>query len=94
MSRNKKVKKIISGVYDLSLGISIVVAILLGVGVGYLLKIWTGIGGLFWLGVFWGIAAAGLNIQKAYKRTKKDLELIKSDIKYTYHQDKQGKEDV
>ncbi|STP12950.1 arginine biosynthesis bifunctional protein ArgJ [Helicobacter mustelae] len=84
MSREKKAKKIISGVYDLSLGISIVVAILLGVGVGYLLAKYSGITWLFWLGVSWGIGAALLNVQKAYKRTKKALEEMAKDKRYTY----------
>ncbi|MCE3036449.1 AtpZ/AtpI family protein [Helicobacter anatolicus] len=94
MSKDKKIKKIISGVYDLSLGISIVVAIVLGVGVGYILKKWLGFEWLFWLGVFWGIGGALLNIKKAYNRTKKELETIKDDIKYSYYQDGEKKKDV
>ncbi|MCE3037917.1 AtpZ/AtpI family protein [Helicobacter anatolicus] len=94
MSKDKKIKKIISGVYDLSLGISIVVAIVLGVGVGYILKKWLGLEWLFWLGVFWGIGGALLNIKKAYNRTKKELETIKDDIKYSYYQDGEKKKDV
>jgi F0F1-type ATP synthase assembly protein I len=59
---------------DLSLGISIVVAVLLGVGLGYLLVYIFDIFWLFWIGVFWGVGGAILNIYKAYKRQIKSLE--------------------
>ncbi|MBZ7987277.1 AtpZ/AtpI family protein [Campylobacter canadensis] len=53
-----------------SLGISIVVAILLGIGLGMLLaKIHKA---LFIVGVFFGLCAAGLNIYRAYKDITKD----------------------
>jgi F0F1-type ATP synthase assembly protein I len=59
---------------SLSLGISIVVAILLGVGIGYWLKSLTGYTWTLWLGVFWGIGGAILNIHKVSKRAKKALD--------------------
>ena len=59
---------------NISLGISIAVAILLGVGIGLLLKSWTGYTWTLWLGVFWGVGAAILNVYKAYKKAKKSLE--------------------
>ena len=59
---------------SLSLGISIVVAILLGVGIGYWLKSLTGYTWTLWLGVFWGIGGAILNIYKVSKRAKKALD--------------------
>jgi ATP synthase protein I len=76
-----KMKKTIEGAEKLSLGISIVVAILMGIGIGIWLKntfnqVW-----LLWLGVFWGVAAAILNIKKEYNKLKKDLEELKEEYK-------------
>jgi F0F1-type ATP synthase assembly protein I len=69
---------------NMSLGISIVVAILFGIGIGLLLKDWTGYTWTLWVGVFWGISAALLNIYKAYAKAKKDLDLLAQDPKYKY----------
>jgi F0F1-type ATP synthase assembly protein I len=69
---------------NLSLGISIVVAILFGIGIGLFLKDWTGYTWTLWLGVFWGISAAILNIYKAYAKAKKDLDKLAQDPKYKY----------
>jgi F0F1-type ATP synthase assembly protein I len=69
---------------SLSLGISIVVAILFGVGIGYMLMSWTGYIWTLWLGVFWGVGGAVLNIQKAYKKAKKDLDELANDPRYTH----------
>ena len=66
----------------MSLGISIVVAVALGVGLGLLLKSWTGYTWTLWIGVAYGIAAAFLNVQKAYKKAKKDLDSLADDPKY------------
>lgn len=90
MSEQPKFKKLIAGANDLSLGISIVVAILIGVGVGWLMKRYIGIPWLFWVGVAWGIGGAILNIYKAYKRVKKGLDELSQDPKYTYHQENSG----
>lgn len=68
----------------LSLGISIAVAIALGVGLGLLLKEWTGYVWTLWLGVFYGIAAAILNVKKAYKKAKKELDKLADDPKYAH----------
>ncbi|PAF54409.1 hypothetical protein BKH42_00385 [Helicobacter sp. 13S00482-2] len=84
MEKEPKFKKLIIGANDLSLGISIVVAILLGVGLGWVLQKFTNITWLFWLGVAWGIGAALLNIYKAYKRVKKGLDDLTKDPKYAY----------
>jgi F0F1-type ATP synthase assembly protein I len=69
---------------NISLGISIVVAIALGVGLGLLLKHWTGYTWTLWIGVAYGIAAAVLNVQKAYKRAKKELDKLADDPKYQH----------
>ncbi|BDQ28812.1 AtpZ/AtpI family protein [Helicobacter ailurogastricus] len=77
-----KFKPIVEGANALSLGISIVVALLLGVGIGYGLVKLTGLAWLFWLGVFWGVGGALLNVYKAYKQTKKELDDLANDPKY------------
>ncbi|MDD2699384.1 MAG: AtpZ/AtpI family protein [Arcobacteraceae bacterium] len=69
---------------SLSLGISIVVAIGVGVGLGILLKNWTGEVWTLWLGVAYGVAAAILNVYKAYKRAKASLDELANDPKYKY----------
>ena len=69
---------------NLSLGISMVAAVIIGFAAGYGLKAWLGYDWLLWLGVFWGIAAAGLNIQKAYKRAQKEFEGLENDPRYAH----------
>ncbi len=88
-----KYKKIIEGAGQLSLGVSIVVAILLGVGIGILMRDFFGYGWLFWLGVFWGVAAAFLNIKKAYLQQKRELDKLKDDPKYKHYNDTNDDED-
>lgn len=91
MEKDPKYKKLISATYDLSLGISIILAILIGVGIGILLKRLTGIDWLLWLGVFWGIGGALLNVYKVYKRVKKEFDELAKDPKYSYKpKDKNG----
>lgn len=92
-ARAQKVQKVINGAYDLSLGISIVVAILLGLGIGYVLQRISGSVWLLWLGIFWGVAAAGLNIHKAYKRTKAELDALADDPRYSYKKHSTNDED-
>ena len=75
--KQKIIHKTLEAADGLSLGISIVIAILLGIGIGYLLKKFTPYPWLFWLGVFWGIAAAILNVYKAYKTQVKSYEEFK-----------------
>jgi F0F1-type ATP synthase assembly protein I len=74
----------LQGLDNLSLGISMVVAVAFGVGIGILMKSWTGYEWTLWLGVFWGIAAAILNVKKAYDRQMKDLDKLADDPKYKY----------
>lgn len=82
MESKPKFKPVVEGANALSLGISIVVALLLGVGIGYGLLKLTGLAWLFWLGVFWGVGAAILNVYKAYKQAKKELDDLANDPKY------------
>jgi len=79
-----KLKKIVSAADGLSLGISMVVAVLLGVGLGLLMKNFFNLPWLFWLGVFWGVAAAILNVYKAYEKQKKSLDELADDPKYRH----------
>lgn len=76
-----KAKRVIEGAEQLSLGLSIVIAILFGVGVGLLLKEWTGYTWTLWIGVIWGVGAAILNVYKAYKKQKASLDELKDRYK-------------
>ncbi len=69
---------------NLSLGISMVVAVLLGFGLGFGLKKLTGFSWFIGLGLALGIAAAILNIYKAYKRAQKEFEGLENDPRYAY----------
>ncbi|SFV67388.1 ATP synthase protein I-like membrane protein [hydrothermal vent metagenome] len=79
-----RLKKIVVAADGLSLGISMVVAVLLGVGLGLLLKNLFGYSWLLWLGVFWGVAGAILNVYKAYEKQKKSLDELANDPRYRY----------
>ncbi|MFA6191983.1 MAG: AtpZ/AtpI family protein [Sulfurimonas sp.] len=77
-----RIKPIIEAADSLSLGISMVVAVLMGVGIGYMLRRWTDIGWLFWVGVGVGIAAAILNVYKAYSKQYKEYEELAKEPRY------------
>ncbi|PHM17083.1 MAG: arginine biosynthesis protein ArgJ [Sulfuricurvum sp. PD_MW2] len=77
-----RLKPIIEGAETLSLGISMVVAILIGVAMGLGLKKLTGVAWLLWVGVFIGIAAAFLNVYKAYSKQYKEFEKLAKDPRY------------
>jgi len=77
-----KIKPIIEAADSLSLGISMVVAVLMGVGIGWLLRRLTDVGWLFWVGVFIGIAAAILNVYKAYSKQYKVYEELAKEPRY------------
>jgi ATP synthase protein I len=77
-----RLKPIIEGAETLSLGISMVVAILIGVAMGLGLKKLTGITWLLWVGVAIGIAAAILNVYKAYSKQYKEFEKLAKDPRY------------
>jgi len=78
-----KYRNFLEGVDSLSLGISIVVAILLGVGLGIMLKNLFDMPWLLWLGVAWGIGGAVLNIYKAYKKQIRELEKLQDKYNVT-----------
>lgn len=96
MSEEKKPKyrPIIEGAEQLSLGISMVVAVLLGVGAGILMKNWFHQNWLLWLGVFWGVSGALLNIYKAYKKQMKSLDELKDDVRYKNYKPKTDDDDA
>lgn len=77
-----RLKPIIEGAETLSLGISMVVAVLIGVAIGLGLKKLTGITWLLWVGVGIGIAAAFLNVYKAYSKQYKEFEKLAKDPRY------------
>ena len=79
-----KLKKVVVAADGLSLGISMVVAVLLGVGLGLLLKNIFDTPWLLWLGVFWGVGAAILNVYKAYEKQKKSLDELANDPRYRH----------
>jgi len=77
-----RLKPIVEGAETLSLGISMVVAVLIGVAIGIGLKKLTGIGWLLWVGVFIGLAAAFLNVFKAYSKQYKEFEELSKNPRY------------
>ena len=87
-SNDSKIQKLTRGANDLSLGISMIVAVLLGLGIGYGLYKWLGYYWLIWVGLGYGVAAAFLNVVKAYKRLHKELDSLRHEEKYKYIQDK------
>ena len=77
-----RIKPIIEAADNLSLGISMVVAVVMGVGIGFLLKSMTGVAWTLWIGVFIGIAAAILNVFKAYQKQKEMYEDLAKEPRY------------
>ena len=75
--KSPRIKPIIEGVDSLSLGVSMVVAILMGVGIGLGLQKLFDVQWVLWIGVFIGVSAAGLNIFKAYKKQMFEFEELK-----------------
>ena len=74
--KKPRIKPVIEAADDLSLGISIVVAIFLGIGIGVGLQKVTGVSWTLWIGVAIGIAAAILNVYKAYSKQYKEYEAL------------------
>ena len=79
-----KFKKIVDAADGLSLGISMVVAVLMGIGIGMGLQNLTGATWTLWIGVFIGIGAAISNVYKAYAKQKKSLDALAKDPRYNY----------
>lgn len=77
-----RVKPIIEAADNLSLGISMVVALVMGVGIGLLLKSLTGVSWTLWIGVAIGIAAAILNVFKAYKKQQEMYDELAKEPRY------------
>ena len=88
-----RLKPVIEGAESLSLGISMVVAVLIGVGLGLLLRSFTGIGWTLWIGVFIGIAAAFLNVFKAYSKQYKEFEKLAQNPRYAVKKQLEDDED-
>ena len=81
-NQEPKFKKVVEAADGLSLGLSVVVAVLIGVALGYGMRKLFGYEWLFWLGVFWGIGGAVLNIYKVYKKQKKELDKLANDPRF------------
>ena len=77
------IKEVIEGANSLSLGISMVVAVAIGTGLGLYLKSLFDAPWLLWVGVFWGVAAAVLNVYKTYKKQVRDYDELAKDPKYS-----------
>ena len=93
-SESPRLKPIIEGAESLSLGISMVVAILIGVGLGLLLRNFTGAGWTLWIGVGIGIAAAFLNVFKAYSKQYKEFEKLAKNPRYAIKKKLEEDEEV
>jgi len=93
MADTPKYGKFVEGAEQLSLGVSMVVAILIGIALGIGLKSLFGHGWLLWVGVFIGIVAAGLNVYRAYVKQKEDLDKLKDDPRYKDYSQKDDDED-
>lgn len=81
-----KLKGVVNAADNLSLGISIVVAILIGVGLGFWINAAFEISWGLWIGVFLGVSAALLNIKKAYDKQIKSLDELKDENRYKHLQ--------
>lgn len=88
MSKKPKYGNLVEGAEQLSLGVSIVVAILMGIGIGLLMSDWFGIPWLLWVGISWGVGGALLNIYKAYQKNVRSLDELKSDRRYKQYETK------
>lgn len=77
LEKKPRIKPIIEGVDSLSLGVSMVVAVLIGVGLGIGLQKLFDVKWVLWIGVFIGVAAAFLNVFKAYKKQMREFDELK-----------------
>lgn len=88
-----RIKPIIEAADSLSLGISMVVAVLMGVGIGWLLKNLTETPWTFWIGVFIGVAAAILNVYKAYSKQYKAMQELSKEPRYAIKKQMQNEDE-
>lgn len=88
-----RIKPIIEAADSLSLGISMVVAVIMGVGIGWLLKSLTGAPWTFWIGVVIGIGAAILNVYKAYSKQYKAMQELAKEPRYAIKKQLEEDED-
>jgi len=91
--KKPRIKPVIEAADSLSLGISMVVAVAMGVGIGYLLRNLTEVWWTFWIGVFIGIAAAVLNVYKAYSKQYKEYEELAKEPRYAIKKQLEDDED-
>jgi F0F1-type ATP synthase assembly protein I len=88
-----KVRQVVEAVDGLSLGISMVVAVIMGVGIGLVLKSWTGASWTLWIGIFIGVAAAILNVYKAYEKQRDGYEDLLKEPRYAIKKKLEDDED-
>jgi len=88
-----KVRQVVEAVDSLSLGISMVVAVAMGIGIGLVLKSLTGAAWTLWIGVFIGVAAAILNVYKAYEKQKEGYEELLKEPRYAIKKQLEDDED-
>ena len=94
MAKKINSKEVIKAADSLSLGISMVVALVLGVGIGIGLSRYFDMPSLLWVGVVIGVAAAVLNVYKAYQEQVKLYDELKDDPRYkNYQADEDDDED-
>ncbi len=91
--KKPRIKPIIEAADSLSLGLSMVVAVLMGVGIGWTLRTLTGVYWLFWVGVAIGIAAAILNVYKAYSKQYKEYEELAKEPRYAIKKQLEDEDD-
>ena len=91
--KKPRIKPIIEGADSLSLGVSIVVAVLIGVALGFGLQRLTGLTWTLWIGVAIGIAAAVLNVYKAYSKQYQAFEELRKSGRYKIQEELEDDED-
>ncbi|MDR0665238.1 MAG: AtpZ/AtpI family protein [Helicobacteraceae bacterium] len=92
MSDKSPIKQIIEGAGDLSLALSMVVAVAIGFGIGYGLREWLGYEWLLWLGVFWGVSAAILNLVKAIGKLNRSMKELENNPRYKKQDDEEDED--
>jgi hypothetical protein len=89
---NFSIKEIVRGAGDLSLAISMTVAVAIGAAIGVGMKKMFGYDWLLFLGIAWGIGAAVMNFARAYKRLRAEMKELEENPRYKIAQ-KQNDED-